>query len=83
MTPKPSTLKLALAWLLSLVVVATASRLTLAQTATTDKKVISGTISGSGSIANAAVFRPVGSSIRVNGTWVEVKEGVVASRVTQ
>ena len=42
MTAKPATLKLALAWILSLIVVAAASRFTLAQTGTGDKKVVSG-----------------------------------------
>ena len=41
MTPKRSTLKLALAWVLSLVVVAAASRLMLAQT-TGDKRIVTG-----------------------------------------
>ena len=83
MTPKQSTLKLALAWILSLMVVATASRLTLAQTGTSDKKVVSGNDLGF-RIDSERGGVPTGHFvIRVNGNWVEVKEGVVASRVTQ
>lgn len=83
MTAKPSTLKLALAWLLSLVVVSAASRLMLAQTAATDKKIISGSDLGFRIDSDRGGIPTGRFVVRVNGTWVEVKESVGATRVTQ
>jgi hypothetical protein len=83
MTAKPATWKLALVWMLSLLVVAAASRLTLAQTATGDKRIVSGADLGF-RIDSERGGVPTGRFVvRVNGTWVEVKESVGAARLTQ
>ena len=83
MTAKPATLKLALAWVLSLMVVAAASRLTLAQTPTNDKRIVSGADLGF-RIDSERGGVPTGRFVvRVNGTWVEVKESIGAARLTQ
>ena len=83
MTPKPSTLKLTLAWVVSMMVVAAAaSILTSAQT-TADKRVVSGNDLGF-RIDSERGGVPTGHFvIRVNGNWVEVKESVGVSRLTQ
>ena len=83
MTPKLSTLKLALAWVVSLIVVAAAaSILTRAQT-TADKRVVSGNDVGF-RIDSERGGVPTGHFvIRLNGNWVEVKESVGVSRLTQ
>jgi len=83
MMATPAMLKQALAWVLSLMVVAAASRLRLVQTGTGDKKVVSGNDLGF-RIDSERGGVPTGHFvIRVNGNRVEVKEGVVASRVNQ
>jgi len=83
MAAKPATLKLALAWVVSLIVVAaTASMLTSAQTPA-DKRVISGTDLGF-RIDSERGGIPTGRFvIRQNGTWIELKESVGAARLTQ
>ena len=83
MTVKPETLKLALAWVLSLVVVgAAASRLTWAQS-TGDKRVISGADLGFRIDSDRGGVPTGRFVVRVNGTWVEVRESVGAARLTQ
>jgi hypothetical protein len=82
MTPKRSTLKLALAWVLSLVVVAAASRLMLAQT-TGDKRIVTGSDLGFRIDSDRGGVPTGRFVVRVNGTWVEVKETVGAARLTQ
>lgn len=83
MTAKPGTVKLALAWILSLVVVAAGSRLILAQTNNADRRVVSGSDLGF-RIDSERNGVPTGHFvIRVNGNWIEVKEAVVASRLTR
>jgi|KBSSwiStaDraftv2_1062776.scaffolds.fasta_scaffold16165_4 hypothetical protein len=83
MTMKAARLKLALAWILSLVVVAAGSHLIVAQTNNADRRVVSGSDLGF-RIDSERSGVPTGHFvIRVNGNWVEVREGVVASRLTQ
>jgi hypothetical protein len=82
MTPKRSTLKLDLAWVLSLVVVAAASRLMLAQT-TGDKRIVTGSDLGFRIDSDRGGVPTGRFVVRVNGTWVEVKETVGAARLTQ
>jgi hypothetical protein len=83
MTAKPAMWKLALVWMLSLIVVAAAARLTLAQTVAGDKRIVSGADLGF-RIDSERGGVPTGRFVvRVNGTWVEVKESVGAARLTQ
>jgi len=81
---RPATLKLALAWVLSLVAVAGASRLMLAQASNNaDKRIVSGSDLGF-MIDSERGGVPTGHFvIRVNGNWVEVKESVGVSRLTR
>jgi hypothetical protein len=83
MFAKPSMWKLALAWVVSVIIVAAAaSMLTSAQTPG-DKKVASGNDLGF-RIDSERGGVPTGRFVvRVNGNWVELKEAVSASRVTQ
>jgi hypothetical protein len=83
MFAKPSVWKLAVAWVVSvLVVAAAASMLTSAQTAN-DKKVVSGSDLGF-RIDSERGGVPTGRFVvRVNGNWVELKEQPGVSRLTQ
>ena len=83
MTQNPSTLKLALAWVVSVILVAGAATMLSSAQTTGDKKVVSGSDLGF-RIDSERGGVPTGRFvIRVNGNWVEVKETVAASRVTQ
>ena len=84
MTAKPAMWKLALLWVVSVVAVAAAaSMLSSAQTTAPDKKIVSGNDLGF-RIDSERGGVPTGRFvIRMNGNWVEVKETVAASLVTQ
>jgi hypothetical protein len=82
MAVKPATLKVTLAWVVLLIVVAAASLL-VAQTNNADKRIVSGPDLGF-RVDGERNGVPTGHFvIRVNGSWVEVKESVGVSRVTQ
>jgi len=83
MSAKPSIWKLAVAWVLSVLVVAAAASMLTSAQAPTDKKVVSGNDLGF-RIDSERGGVPTGRFVvRVNGNWVELKESVAASRVTQ
>jgi len=75
--------KLALAWTLSLFVVATAARLLSAQTTSTDKRIVSGPDLGFRVDSDRGGVPTGHFVVRVNGNWVEVKETVGVSRLTR
>ena len=83
MSVKPATLAVALAWMISLIVMSGATRLMSAQTGTSDKRIVSGADLGFRIDSDRGGIPTGHFVIRVNGNWVEVKEGIVASRLTQ
>lgn len=83
MIAKSAVWKLALVWVVSLIVVAAASRLMLAQTTTADKKIVSGADLGFRIDSDRGGVPTGRFVVRVNGKWVEVKESVGAARLTQ
>ena len=79
----PLTLKAALAWVLSLIVVLVGSQWMSAQTTNPPARIVSGSDVGF-RIDSERNGVPTGHFvIRVNGNWVEVKEAVGVSRLTQ
>ena len=81
MTTRLSGLKLALLWIVSLIIVAVAaSTLTLAQTA---GRIVSGSDLGF-RIESERSGVPTGRFVvRINGSWVELKESISAAKLTK
>ena len=84
MRTKPAMWKLAVLWVVSVVAVAAAaSMLSSAQTPNADKKIVSGNDLGFRIDSERGGVPSGRFVVRVNGSWVELKETVAASRVTQ
>jgi hypothetical protein len=83
MTAAPSKMQLALAWVVTLIIVAAGASLLSGAQSNADKKIVTGSDLGFRIDSDRGGVPTGHFVIRQNGNWVEVKEAAGISRLTQ